>query len=645
MTRIVGPAGSKRRRRFLFVPALLVAAVALILVVGASASYSGGVQDTGLFQLDRNTSPGLFGDTTVACGTTATGGDDWAALYNHRPTGTSTTPPCGSDGYSFVHDDVGSADTTYWSGGGSKDAYDPALGPWQWAPNDVSPDKNDIVNAYAAIYHVNPTTDNIPFLFFGSDRFNTNGDAQMGFQFLQASTCLAGPVSGVSAGGDAGCLSGTPTAPTGCTPAFTKTSNAGYFVDPTTGCPVDHTAGDILVLINFNKGGTLGLAGVFSWTGGASGSYTNVLSSGTSAANPPADCVGPPSVGDPNNFCATASTGDLLGEPIWPYTTKGVGGAQSSYGASNFVEGGVNLAFLGDAGACFPTYIAETRSSAGPSSGLSLQAQLKDLAFGRFQLCKPSTSLAASANVTIHSGNSTTLSFSETNDGSEALTSPNVIANNGCSPALFSGDTDSDGILDVGETWVFHCTVSPTVTTTYSAYGVGTGQQSGILVTGISPCTPSSTTVCSAAERASVIVTVIAPSTSLTKTAQVSVTYTFKEANTGNDALSGVSVTDAYKTGSSGLGACTVAAVLGTAGSTTTGDATHNVGDINNNDKLDTTETWTFRCTVTSTDGADVDTTDTGTGHGTDSTNVAVPTTNESDGVRVQVTHCSGPCS
>src|SRR5262249_8343912 len=53
-------------------------------------------------------------------------------------------------------------------------------------------------------------------------------------------------------------------------------------------------------------------------------------------------------------------------------------------------EGGINLSAI-QASTCFPTFIAETRSSAGPESGLSLQAQLKDLAFGQFQKCGSET--------------------------------------------------------------------------------------------------------------------------------------------------------------------------------------------------------------------------------------------------------------
>jgi len=41
-----------------------------------------------------------------------------------------------------------------------------------------------------------------------------------------------------------------------------QTTNAGKFVDPSTGVPIHHKNGDLLVLVNFNNGGSLGLAGV-----------------------------------------------------------------------------------------------------------------------------------------------------------------------------------------------------------------------------------------------------------------------------------------------------------------------------------------------------------------------------------------------
>ncbi|TMB93233.1 MAG: hypothetical protein E6J45_00270, partial [Chloroflexi bacterium] len=339
-------------------------------MTSAKATYTGGVQDTGLFELDRDTLPSTCPP------------NDFAGLYT-----VGGTNPCGSDGFAFVPDGVASADTTYWAGGGSKDAYDPALGPWMWSSADVAPSKDDIDNAFAAKYTLTSGTDKTPFIFFGADRFATSGDAQMGFDFLQAHACLAGQVTG----GQGVCPSTTPN----------QTANSGKFVDPDTGVPVHHTNHDLLVLVNFNNGGTLGLAGVFEWGGDTTpptgvGAFTQVLFTTSTTS---ADCA---TISDPNDFCATSTISgqDHTGDPVWPYTRKGVTG-QATYVASSLIKGGLNLNRIpGAAGACFPSFVAETRSSAGPSTGLSLQAQLKDLAFGAFQPCTSTTVTAPQLDTT-----------------------------------------------------------------------------------------------------------------------------------------------------------------------------------------------------------------------------------------------------
>jgi hypothetical protein len=618
--RVLGPTGSRRRRRFLFVPLLLGVCTALFYIAGAQALPTGtSPQDNGLFQLDGNTLP-----TTCASpfpGLNAGDGDDWAALYTQSNPPTSDLTPCGSDGFTFIADGSGSADHTYWSQGGSKDAYDPAQGPWLWKPNDVSPDKNDLVNAFAAIYTA-PNDDR--FIYFGSDRFNTNGDAQQGFQFLQANTCLAGTIGGVDAGGTAACPDTTPSTPTGCTPAFSG-SNTGYFVDPFTGCPVHHTDGDLLILVNFNNGGTLGSAGVYEWFG-ADGAGAGCYGNGTVCDQPAlfgtgADCVG---VTPPNDFCSIANKTNLTTEPVWPYTAKGGG---TTYKTSAFIEGGLNLDRIAGAGACFPSFLAESRSSAGPGSGLSLQAQLKDLAFGKFELCAPDTTLTASANVTsVRSGGSVTLTFSEDNSGNETLINPQVVTDNATCGTLdatdtHTGDTDNDGKLDEDETWVWTCTLTNvTSNVTVNAYGEGTGEQSGVLVTGNPDCTPSGTTFCSATEADSVSITVIHPATSLTQNASIAVTFTYIEDNTGDDTLSSPTVTD-----------------------TNCSPVTYSSGDTNNDGKLQPDETWTFTCTkAATTSGTNVNYTAAATASGTDSLGGAVggasdPLENES--VDVTVTH------
>ena len=50
--RVIGPTGSKRRRRFMVGPILLIAACALLFTAGAQA-----VHDEGIFELDGQRGP------------------------------------------------------------------------------------------------------------------------------------------------------------------------------------------------------------------------------------------------------------------------------------------------------------------------------------------------------------------------------------------------------------------------------------------------------------------------------------------------------------------------------------------------------------------------------------------------------------
>ena len=81
-------------------------------------------------------------------------GDDWG---NHP----------GADAFTFVVDPVNSSLDRGFTGGGSKDDLNTSS--WAWERATVTPDKDDITNAYAALYGNN--------LYFGADRFSNNGDA------------------------------------------------------------------------------------------------------------------------------------------------------------------------------------------------------------------------------------------------------------------------------------------------------------------------------------------------------------------------------------------------------------------------------------------------------------------------------------
>ena len=98
-------------------------------------------------------------------------GDDWATPFRR----TSATDL----GHSFVTDGSGAADSGFGSGL-TKDVYD--VPNWTTAVGAISPEKDDILHAYAATY----VSDGEQFLYFGQDRApKPNGSTSMGFWFFQ----------------------------------------------------------------------------------------------------------------------------------------------------------------------------------------------------------------------------------------------------------------------------------------------------------------------------------------------------------------------------------------------------------------------------------------------------------------------------
>ena len=347
--RILGPTGGRRRRRALLLPLTVALALGLLYIAGAGASPQQ------IFELEGNTLDNPAG-----------GLDDWKNLYDSG--GSSNIQSCTAvvltncfNTFSLIDDKIGKeGDTSYFTGGGSKDRED--IPSWAWGANDQAPDKNDITNAFAAAYR----DDNSGVLAFGADRHAVNGDAQLGFWFNQAPMCLSG---GTPAGAGSNCPATTPN----------QGSTTGKFVDPDTGALAEHQTGDILAIVNFDNGGTIGTAQVYRWNDAINQAEQVLNTTGQ-------DCK---AVAYPVNFCTTSNQVDLAGEPPWPYNAKG-GGADDDYQPSAFIEGFIDLGAISGAGTCFPSFLAETRSSSGPGTGVSLDATLKDFALKSFQLCDSS---------------------------------------------------------------------------------------------------------------------------------------------------------------------------------------------------------------------------------------------------------------
>lgn len=288
--------------------ALTSLCLCLLLLPGvASATH-----DVKRFELDGNAVNG------------ASAGEDWNVVV---PTDHSSANIVAS----FVNDGAAPpADTSYFTGGGSKDLND--IPDWANTEGDVAPEKNEITHAFAVAYRSGRDTGKTDvgdlLFYFGLDRFANNGDAQVGFWFFRDPVGMGG---GGSFGGK-------------------------------------HRVGDILVLSHFTQGGRVPDVNVYKWvgSGGSDGPLDLVVVGKECPESPPDDAV-----------CAVVNTADTPAP--WSYTPKF--GSAGAFPAGSFYEGGINVSRLLPGVECFSSFMAETRSSQ------SVDAQLKDLALGPFDTC------------------------------------------------------------------------------------------------------------------------------------------------------------------------------------------------------------------------------------------------------------------
>lgn len=443
MTRIVGPTGSRRRRRFLLVPMLLIAVTALFWIGSAQSS----VHDIAVFQLDGNASSADQGPLNYP-------GDDWDNICtNTAPNvaggcigGGDTAHRVGS-GFDYDQHAAGPAGSgvsacpstptvyapgnncTTFTGGGSKD--DGNINGWAW--NDGSgglPDKDNLEQGFSARYTYSTTLtapisasspcdpnasttisiDNTLASWFSS--------AQQTFQATHSKDyhlSVGGEIMLVTGGQDSStlqvlrCQGGTAGAAhaTGDTVTVslldfgaTRFDNSGdaqigiwFFqngvslgsnkVGGGTGFSGVHKDGDILILSTFTGGGTTPTIQVWKWVAGqGNNGNTNLqlLSPLAGASCIPVPADGITEVATTSPFCAAVNPADGVSSP-WTFTNKR---GRSTYDAGEFYEGGLNIsAFPQLASECFGSFLIETRSSQSTS------AVLKDFLLGPLQSCKP----------------------------------------------------------------------------------------------------------------------------------------------------------------------------------------------------------------------------------------------------------------
>lgn len=327
------------------------------------------VHDDGIFELDTRAGvegdqdkqndpipPVVDGANTVNNGN----GDDWADIYLDFLNPGAPVPHSNAEVLSFVEDtfannniDNGAMpfvfartpEVSFFTGGGSKDVNGIQDGPWLYdTVNDVVPDKNDIVNAFAALYTDN---DDHPVIYFGLDTLSVNGDSNAGFWFFRDDVGL------------------NPLGPGETTGTFFG----------------EHTDGDIFVAVAYTEGGKVGDIDVYLWVGDDATGSLVLQASGESCATAAAN----------DDVCGVINKllpGVTFGEdPSFDYANTLVANnpldaTSYQYESGALVEFGLDLHPLFPNGlGCFSTFMAETRSSQ------STNAQLKDFAMGAFDVC------------------------------------------------------------------------------------------------------------------------------------------------------------------------------------------------------------------------------------------------------------------
>ena len=286
--------------------------------------------------------------------------DDWATV-NCPNTG---TPP-GSGGTSVVHTGVkvDGINQSIFTTGGSKDTLD--ITGWKWKDGSVPP-KDEILNIYAAKYV--DGDDNI--LVFGAERIVTNGSAFIGVWFFQDDVSL---------------------------------NTNGNFNGA-------HQVGDVLVLNEFSGGGAVANAKVFQWvTSAAQCSLPGEFLENTNLC----DITGTAPLG--SVFSTTNQLNEIPAtEYCWPYTS---GSGSSTMPVQSFFEGGINVeAFPALAGACFSSFLIETRSS------FSTGSQLKDFALADFNTCVEFTCGKVVAPTSVCEGDPVDYEYTFTNTGGIEVT-------------------------------------------------------------------------------------------------------------------------------------------------------------------------------------------------------------------------------
>jgi uncharacterized repeat protein (TIGR01451 family) len=305
-----------------------------VLVVSSSRA----VHVDGLFELgDGTLAPG----SADILGSDVQPGCDWGDLFDADPTDdeiADAVEACGGIAALFVADDLaraGSKDDTVFTNGSAKN-NDPVV-LWNWDSSSV-PAKDDLANVYA-FATLDAAGDLI--LFAGLERIKASGDSHVDFEFNQDPIQTDGPPPCGDDGSD-GAADGSP-----CEFVGSKTVN------------------DLLVVMDFQQGGDLGVLEIRRWDGSEYVLVETIGGEGCNAAD---------------TACAFNNGVEIPGGAWDNFDDRGR--VVDTLQPNAFTEVGINISAMLGQTPCFVSVLAKSRSSS------SFNSSLKDFASGEaFGIC------------------------------------------------------------------------------------------------------------------------------------------------------------------------------------------------------------------------------------------------------------------
>ena len=198
------------------------------------------------------------------------------------------------------------------------------------SPTNSVPDKDELLDAYAAVYQVGGET----WVYFGADRFDNDGTAQIGFWFFQDDIGISGS-------------------------SFTG----------------EHVDGDVLIISEYTNGGVVSSICAYQWDGSGGGDNIDqpfgICDTATDGSNLNLVAAGAGCDLADGIFDICAKTNDDVEVAPWVFVNKD---DETDFGPGQFFEGGINLSAMFDGQPpCFGSILTETRSSAAdrrPAEGL-----------------------------------------------------------------------------------------------------------------------------------------------------------------------------------------------------------------------------------------------------------------------------------